>query len=180
MRIRFRLVLESGGQCKMLFQELTGNKQDRLAQITTAIMLNSMGGGARFCLVARKHISHEERSIIKSNGIVLASKIGIIPNDGDVVWLFGSENRSKLKRRQRAEIVQEILSLLCDHPCRITEIVRKCNLNYESALSMLERLKQRDMVRITEDGGVKRVNITEKGITTLNQMLSGGRFDFFG
>ncbi|WP_171823574.1 winged helix DNA-binding protein [Thermogymnomonas acidicola] len=76
--------------------------------------------------------------------------------------------------------MQEILSLLCDHPCRITEIVRKCNLNYESALSMLERLKQRDMVRITEDGGVKRVNITEKGITTLNQMLSGGRFDFFG
>jgi len=81
-----------------------------------------------------------------------------------------NNNRTPVPRRQRITIVKEILNLMMEGNVNITKIIYKCNLNYEYAISLIEKLINEGYVEAIEYNAVILYRITDNGIKYLKSL----------
>lgn len=68
------------------------------------------------------------------------------------------------KKRQKIEIVRDILQTAQDNSYGITELVHKCNLNFEFAMFIIDNLISRKLLAIDRVNGKRVIQVTDDGI----------------
>ena len=122
--------------------------------------------------VVSPSIRRDEKLIIDSLGCMHLERLGISDSDGSIKWLCGENSNGISKRRDRTGMVREMMLLMKDHGCKITEVVYKCNLNYETATNILDDLIAKNLVAVSSDGGTKKYRITANGSEFVKMLSS--------
>jgi len=110
-----------------------------------------------------------KKLVITHNGI---EKIILLKNYNSIKSGMYQKNNSRTPtpRRQRITIVREILNLMMEGNVNITKIIYKCNLNYEYAISLIEKLINEGYVEAIEYNAVILYRITDNGIKYLKSL----------
>lgn len=76
------------------------------------------------------------------------------------------------KRRDKSKIIYDILSLTGqENGAGITKIIYKCNLNYKSAMTILDDMKNKNLVELVKEKSTKSTYvITKEGLKALDDL----------
>lgn len=128
--------------------------------------------------VLTKKFGYKEKVISKSLSVLLLNEIVFHTISGEVKKFVADEHTSdrlysmedKARKRDRSDIIREILSFIDSSNCTgITSIIYKCNLNYNSANKIINKLISKQLIEIVEhENNKKSFIVTEKGKAFLN------------
>lgn len=120
--------------------------------------------------VSKNNITLFKKIIISYNGIekIISVTEGKKFNE---LTLNGNPGKVATHRREKISIIREILLLLIGQTgANITKIIYKCNLNYEYAMGLLNKMIEDDYISIQENGEGIKYRITQVGIEYLNTL----------
>jgi len=114
-------------------------------------------------------LSHKTYSLLKPATQTIPRGETLLSN-ADATYI--KANRKKRKYRDRTQTTLEVLSFVSADPsANLPSIIFKCNLNYNSARSILGELLQRELIRIRKDQEDKEIySITEIGLSLMERL----------
>lgn len=121
-----------------------------------------------------------EKNFASISGVTLLSSAKISFSSGRVrelskrvtsLFRRSEHTRHKARRRSRAEVIGDILSLLNEEGgLSITKIIYKCNLNYPYAVQVLDYLISKRLLLLNDLGTRRIFRITDDGKDLLNKL----------
>lgn len=123
-----------------------------------------------------------EQNFARSKGVTVIRTLKLVEESGVLTEVPGSSKNpvfsdstdsSKVKRRSRKKVVEDILSVLNDEGgLSITKIVYRCNLNYQYAAKILNDLISKRILLLNDLGSRRIFRITDKGKDLLTKLSS--------
>lgn len=138
---------------KFLFFERPPNIEERL--LTTSL-------GIEAILVKKEQPTKIYASLMKQS----ASSASMFQGNPSGAHLLSEKiRRNKKKYRDRTGLLYEVLSSVSyNHSCSLSTIIFRCNLNYNSAKSIITELLKKELLAVVKDEGQKDTyHLTEHG-----------------
>lgn len=157
---------------KVLMLKLSGSNKIRYNQLAILnLLLNSLDETIRVFVISCKW-RHNEKKLLDALNSNLTKKVGVYDSTGKTKWYGEPENQHLSKKREKSAVIREIISLLGDHECKITEVVYKCNLNYAKASDLLSELIEKKMIMMDIQDGTKLFKATREGLEFARKLTS--------
>ena len=173
-----KLVSKTNSQTLLVFN--ASEMGDALRIIATAAVVRDMSN-ARYACVLANSFGYKEKVLAKSLSVFLLNSIDFIRVDGTVQKIKNDlvpirqhqKNYSHPKKRQKMEIMKDVLHFIRGQDCTgITSIIYKCNLNYNTALKMIDELIKKDYLQVENIENKKIFTVTNKGESFLETFAS--------
>ena len=135
------------------FFERPPNIEERL--LTTSL-------GIEAILVKKEQSTKIYASLIKPTAVSEKRSQG---NPSSARLLSGKTGHNKKKYRDRTSLLYEVLSSVSyNHGCSLSTIIFRCNLNYNSAKSIISELLKKELLAVVKDEEEKDTyHVTEHG-----------------
>ena len=142
-----------------------------VSMIATSAVVRDMSNSSYACALFSS-FSYKERVLAKSLSVYLVNSIDYIRTDGSVTKIRSEKllirihdtSDIRTRKRQKIEIMSDILHFIRSSDCKgITSIIYRCNLNYNTALKMIDELIKKDYLKVKETDDKKTYIVTEKG-----------------
>ena len=173
-----KLVSKTNSQTLLVFN--ASEMGDALRIIATAAVVRDMSN-ARYACVLANSFGYKEKVLAKSLSVFLLNSIDFIRVDGtvqkiknDIIPIKSHEKTHEHpKKRQKMEIMKDVLHFIRGQDCTgITSIIYKCNLNYNTALKMIDELIKKDYLQVENIENKKIFTVTNKGESFLETFAS--------
>lgn len=122
---------------------------------------------SNYACVLASPCGYKERLLAKSLLVYLILSINYVMIDGTVKKIrnenyftnIEQQSGTHARKREKMEIMKDVLNFIRQKDgASITNIITKCNLNYTSALKILDRLIEKDYLEI-EIAGIKNIYV---------------------
>ncbi len=152
--------------------KLSGNGQSRHNQISALSLISGSENDNIKLFIATKKLKGTEKIVVKSLNLNHIKKVGTFDQAQNVTWIGESKSPCGGKKRDKAAVVRDIINLLEDHECKITELVYKCNLNYSRATELIDELMVKKMIVVDNHEGTKVFRATREGSEFVRKLSS--------
>jgi predicted transcriptional regulator len=166
-----------------VISELKANARDRLEEISLLSIQSRNVGASRGCVLSRSNFSAAEKMLTDSLSVERIKSLiygdremVMIPDTGKLAG-YGNirikmQGNFQSKRRDKSKIIYNILSLTGqENGAGITKIIYKCNLNYKSAMTILDDMKNKNLVELVKEKSTKSTYvITKEGLKALDDL----------
>ena len=148
--------------------------------IATAAVVRDMSN-ARYACVLASSFGYKEKVLAKSLSVYLVSSIDYIHIDGTIRKIKNDKlpikpkerHEEHPKKRQKMEIMKDVLHFIRGSDCTgITSIIYRCNLNYNTALKMIEELIHKEYLKVETVENKKTFIVTGKGESFLEAIAN--------
>ena len=173
-----KFITKTGSTALLVFNASEMGEVVRI--IATAAVVRDMSNSRYACVLASS-FGYKEKVLAKSLSVYLVNTIDYIRVDGTVHQIkndklpFKAEKKhdEHPKKRQKMEIMKDVLHFIHGSDCTgITSIIYKCNLNYNTALKMIDELIQKDYLKVETIENRKTFIVTNKGESFLEAIAS--------
>ena len=173
-----KLVSKVDSQTLLVFN--ASEMGDIVRIIATAAVVRDMSNAKYACVLAGS-FGFKEKVLAKSLSVFLVNSIDFIRVDGTVQKIKNDimpirpheKNHTHPKKRQKMEIMKDVLHFIRGQDCTgITSIIYKCNLNYNTALKMIDELIKKDYLKVENVENKKVFTVTHKGESFLEAFAS--------
>jgi predicted transcriptional regulator len=173
-----KFVAKAGSQTLLVF--IASEMADVVRIIATAAVVRDMNN-SRYACVLVSSFGYKEKVLAKSLSVYLVNSIDYIRVDGTVRQIKNDKlpikNKEKpdihSKKRQKMEIMKDVLHFIRGRDCTgITSIIYKCNLNYNTALKMIDELIKKEYLKVETIENKKTFIVTSKGESFLEAIAS--------
>ncbi len=159
---------------KIAIFEIHGNSSVRQNEISVIALLSKSLLGIDHVLMMSGRLSLRERKMLSDFSLPYFSKIGIQDKSGNITWLGHKPNNAGNARRNKEELIKEIIRMTQERECRVTELVYRCNLNYARTIEILDELMKKNYISMSYEDGHRKFRATMDGREYLKRMQSAG------
>ena len=152
--------------------KLSGNGQSRHNQISALSLISGSENDNVKLFIATKRLKGAEKIVVKSLNLNYIKKVGTFDHAQNITWIGESKSPCGGKKRDKTAVVRDIINLLEDHECKITELVYKCNLNYARATELIDELMVKKMIVADIHDGRKVFRVTREGTEFVRKLSS--------
>ena len=157
---------------KIAVLEVRGNASSRQNQLSAiALMSRSLVGIDHIAILSGK-LNLREKKMLSDLSLLHYRKIGIQDKTGSIKWLGEKSRIVRTARRDKAELIKEIIQMTQDRECRVTELVYNCNLNYARAMQILDELIKKNYIAASYEDGHRKFRATKDGREYIRRMQS--------
>ncbi len=166
-----------------VISELKANARDRLEEISLLSIQSRNVGAGKGCVLSRSNFSPAEKMLTDSlyiervKSVIYGGREMVMIPDSGMRSGYGNirikmQGNFQSKRRDKSKIIVDILSLTGqENGAGITKIIYKCNLNYKSAVTILDDMKNKNLVELVNDKAKKsHYVITKEGLKALDDL----------
>lgn len=162
------------GDIKLILINLSGNTNNKMKSLSEVNNFYKDNAAIKIALYSGI-IDQKIKYYCSTYSIHLRKAIKLLNGDSEICIKI-HKNRLMDKRinrrRNKDEIILNILETIMEADLNITNIVYRCNLNYKYCIDLIDSLIERKIIEATEEDRTIKYKITHSGMEYLHKLES--------